>query len=148
MFASRGSVRPSMMVTSLYNQGPRGRGLRGLTSHPKGDGALNGPLDTTKTPPVLERVLRALKNRKINSQGSQKTPEFGFEIYKKRVWFKVDFCNTSHAKTSNSDAQNSKFRHRNQSKNLLGSSPKQNEVSSVLNSKSSYKQVPESLQNQ
>jgi hypothetical protein len=48
-------------------------------------------LDTTKTPPVFERVLRALGNWKIGSQGSQKAPEFEFGIYKNEFGEKLFF---------------------------------------------------------
>ena len=38
----------------LYNQGPRSRGLGGLTSHRQEPGALNTTLDRTKNPNVLK----------------------------------------------------------------------------------------------
>ena len=44
------------------NQGPRGWGLGGFTSHLQEPGAFNSTLDITLNPPVVELVLKALGN--------------------------------------------------------------------------------------
>ena len=107
-------------MLSLYNQGPRNRGLGGFTSHPQRPGALNTSLDTTKSPYVFGIVFKTQKNRKNECQSPPKNNKNWFRNREKRFQWKVDFCNTFHAKTSNPDAQNSKFRHRNEYKKLSG----------------------------
>ena len=67
--------------------------------------------------PALEATaaacFRSTKNQKNCSQDFHKTTEFMHEIHKTRFLWKVDFCNTLHAKTLNFEPQASKLRLRN-----------------------------------
>ena len=76
---------------SLYNQGPRGWGLGGFTSHPQRERASNSTLDPTKNPHVFELVFKTQKNQKSGSRGPPKNHKIRFRNSQKTLsvksWF-------------------------------------------------------------